>query len=266
MKKRITHELAALSELMPESVPLSAIAHDGSYQRPVNAKRVARMAATYNPALFSPIVVSLREDGLFYVVDGQHRVGMLRAVPTFVDRDIIVPCRVLRGLTVAEEAALYVTIDDLPVGLNPIQRYAAAFAANEPAAVAITEALARIGRKVGRARSDVRCVKALYWVHARGRLDSALAIADVWATATEDDSAFSAAMIKLVATFLMRVPGVDIDRAGKAFAKMRPSAVEAQLASVVGMSLETVATTMLVDLYNARLRTGRVSATGAARA
>lgn len=263
-KKALQDALKGLSTMMPVEIPGSQLKYDGSYQRPVNEKRVAVMAASFNPVMFDAIIVSKRDDGFYYVVDGQHRIAMLRTV--FAGRDVLVPCRVVEGLTREQEAALYLA---LSIGQRPLtahQRYFGALVAKASDAVAVDASVKRIGRNVGKSSCDgkkeISCVETLYKIHAWNVLDDTLAIADAWALATKDESSFSSSILKLIGTFLRRVPGVNVSRAGKAFASIRPSAIEAQLNHVVGMSTDAVATTTLVELYNRGLRSHRVAPAG----
>lgn len=77
-------------------------------QRALNQARVDRLAAEFDPELIGTPVVSDR-DGHFYVIDGQHRIEMLRQVGW---GDQQVQCWVYTGLDEAEEAEKFDRYND----------------------------------------------------------------------------------------------------------------------------------------------------------
>ncbi len=77
------------------------------YQRPVRENKLAKLMREWDPGLLDPLVVSYR-DGCFYLVDGQHRVIVLRRRN---GGDVTVPCKLYRGLTYQQEADLCYRLD-----------------------------------------------------------------------------------------------------------------------------------------------------------
>lgn len=78
------------------------------YQRNVEEQEVNRLIREWDEKLFDPLVVSFRE-GKFNVVDGQHRVSVLRKMNG--GRDVMVHCKVYSGLTYEQEAELCYKLD-----------------------------------------------------------------------------------------------------------------------------------------------------------
>lgn len=77
-------------------------------QRPLRSKKHAEwIANNFDSNLFDPLVVSYR-DGVYYVIDGQHR---LYAVKKLFGNDYLVECRIMKGLTLQEEAKLFVDLN-----------------------------------------------------------------------------------------------------------------------------------------------------------
>ena len=74
---------------------------DSSYQRNIQ-KHVSILAREWDNTKCDPLKVNYREDGNFYVWDGQHRLAALKMMG--VD---YVPCVVVVGLSRAQEAALF---------------------------------------------------------------------------------------------------------------------------------------------------------------
>lgn len=79
-----------------------------SYQRPIIDTHAKTIMKRFNWRDFLDVVVNVRENGDFFVIDGQHRVEAARRL--FGD-EIAVPCRIYYGLTLDEEAELYLAIN-----------------------------------------------------------------------------------------------------------------------------------------------------------
>lgn len=77
---------------------------DHSVQRPLDAIRVAEIAADFRPEAFSVIHVSLRDDGTRHVIDGQTRVAVTRVLGR---EEIPISAVEWRGLSRAEEAKMF---------------------------------------------------------------------------------------------------------------------------------------------------------------
>lgn len=87
-----------------KQVDSKQITSDPTYQRSIDFARVKKIADHYNPDLVNPIKVSLR-DGKYYVFDGQHTLAALKMRNG--NRDLLVECKVYRGLTQQDEAILF---------------------------------------------------------------------------------------------------------------------------------------------------------------
>lgn len=78
-------------------------------QRPLrNPRHAEKIAKNFNKNLFDPLVVSYR-DSVYYVIDGQHR---LYAVKKLFGDNHLVECRIMKGLTLQEEATLFVELNE----------------------------------------------------------------------------------------------------------------------------------------------------------
>lgn len=78
-----------------------------AYQRGVSPLRVQKIIKDFDPLKLDPIKVVYR-DGKYYVYDGQHR---LVAMIKMFGRECNVPCLLLRGLSVKEEAIMFANQD-----------------------------------------------------------------------------------------------------------------------------------------------------------
>jgi hypothetical protein len=79
--------------------------------RPPKQAKIDKYAQHFDPAALGVIEVSARPRGRFVVLDGQHRVTMLRDKLGWNNGQEIL-CRVHRGLSHADECALFVMLND----------------------------------------------------------------------------------------------------------------------------------------------------------
>lgn len=95
---------------------------------------------SFNKNIFRPIDVSLRDDGKYYVVDGQHRVTMakIRGITSLF-------CVVHIGLTYQEEARLFDLLNNEYKKTNPEQSFKALLEAEMPEIVDIKNIVEDIG-------------------------------------------------------------------------------------------------------------------------
>lgn len=87
-------------------VPLKDMRIDISYQRYVNVQRVKKIAKEWDDMKANLIHVSLRQDGLYYVMDGNHT----RLAAETVGKDTL-PSRVYVGLTREDEARIFTELN-----------------------------------------------------------------------------------------------------------------------------------------------------------
>jgi len=88
-----------------KELPVSALIVDIMVQRTqFDQKRVENIVAKFNKAALGVITVSERDDGTLVIVDGWHRWEAVRRV---TDNQGVLDCEVFSGLTLAEEAQLF---------------------------------------------------------------------------------------------------------------------------------------------------------------
>lgn len=87
-----------------EWIYVADIRIDPAAQRALREPWVKAQVPLFDPDQLGYIVVSLRKDGFYYAIDGQHRVELIRAVGW---GDQKVACEVFRGLTQAQEAEVF---------------------------------------------------------------------------------------------------------------------------------------------------------------
>lgn len=89
-------------------VPLSELDIDIDVQRALMPSRLRKMIKTFDPAGVGELLVSQREDGSHFIIDGQHRKVVLEQVDGYSHAS----CEVLNGLSKRDEARLFLMRND----------------------------------------------------------------------------------------------------------------------------------------------------------
>lgn len=187
------------------AIPVADIFTDHTYQRPLDRCRAEAMAEAFDQRLLGVIEVSDRgsdQHPRYAVVEGQHRWAavMLR------DPNAAIAARVHSGLTIAEEAQLFLGIDVQRRRLTTWHRWKARRAQHDPDVAMIEATVARVGLRVDEAPKDghVRCTAMLEKI-ARSRgghallRDSLKLLHDTWGPQL---GAYDSALVGGMATFL----------------------------------------------------------------
>lgn len=162
---------------MTEEIELKYIAVDKlitelPYQRPI---RKAKVKTAFDPVLCQPITVSFR-GGRYNVVDGQHRVFRARRdEPGFR-----MPCRVLRKLSAADEAAIFVKLNGDSSTPTRLENLIAAIEAGHEGPVAIKAELDKHGRQLGSSKGQIRAAVELETAQTKNVLPQVLSVACAW--------------------------------------------------------------------------------------
>lgn len=110
-----------------KQVKSDMILSDEFYQRPIDMRRVKKMANNYNPNLLNPVKVSFRE-GKYYVFDGQHTLAMLKMIN---GDPCAVGCKIYRGLSREDEARLFAAQNGISRSVESIEKFKALYAAGD---------------------------------------------------------------------------------------------------------------------------------------
>lgn len=188
-------------------VDINKIKTDPTYQRVLNAERVASMVNNYSPSLVRLPFVSRRKDGSIYAYDGQHTIAMLKALG--VTGEINVYCN--DGLTQQQEADEFIRLNangwegrlQVPV----CTRFDAAIVAKRPEQLEIKSIAQSLGLDVGSKAHAIRAIEALSYAHANGNLKKTLFTLHTWCP--EDRRRFDNALIRGVSAFYSKYPDAD---------------------------------------------------------
>lgn len=128
------------------TLPAHVLRLGAPYQRPTDMARVDTYAKTFDPSRLEIIDVSLRNDGTYWVVDGQHRVHAARKA----EYGDMLLCKVNTGLTLEQEAERYVRLNKDRKNPTKLELFWARFIAGDEHVVAIKQIVEDEGFKVAK--------------------------------------------------------------------------------------------------------------------
>lgn len=200
-------------------VPVAQITRDQRVNtRPVDEAWVSRRVRNFHPEALGIPAVSLRSDGTFVVLDGQHRVALHRlAVP---DSGLaMLECSIYEGLDLAQEAGLVVLLND-GRPLKAVNKFLARVTEGEPVACQVTEIAERCSFRIAAnpGKDAITAVSTLERVHrtdlkhSKGAPPEVLertlsTIAEAWAHAP--GATHEAVIGGIGALYLMHGPAID---------------------------------------------------------
>jgi len=141
-----------------EEIPIDGI-RIPSYQRVLDEQRVLRIIRKFNPLKMNALIISKRDDGAYYVIDGQHRMVVLQrlGIPSAV-------CMVIEGLTEEQEAELFRSQNDEVRTPTIYDRHHAGVVANDLNDITLAMKLEKHGYKIHRSKGT-RLISAITTLH-----------------------------------------------------------------------------------------------------
>lgn len=149
-----------------ELIPLVDLLVDYNYQRPPREQWAKQEAKRLNERLLGTLEVSERDDGTFYVMDGQGRVQLL----TFAGKTHA-RCNVHHGLTPQQEASFFRKFNRERSTVKPYHDFRAALYEGDEEAIRIDQTVESFGLKVvpgGGSTNGIASVGALKAIYRRG--------------------------------------------------------------------------------------------------
>lgn len=246
---------------------------DARPQRPFDEAHANRIARKFDPTLVGLLQVSRRPEG-YYVIDGQHR----RAAAIMVERgDVPLPCYVVDGLAVADEAHRFVGINATAKKPHTLDTFRVRVVAEDPAAVEITNILDAAGLRLEVSGLDgtitaIAAVEAVYFGRGTKKLgepnpelliDVLAVLGDAWG---KDRDAYDSTIIKAMGVLLGRHGGrINKERLAHLLAKSGTAAQLIGRAKSLGdatrKSAPVAAVQVMTEIYNHSLRSGRIKET-----
>ena len=142
-------------------IPKTELEVDPAYQRNrINQRRVDTLTRFWDWIACGCLVVALRDDNKWFVVDGQHR--KLAADQRSDIHEL--PCLVFETTSRREEAVSFLAINQGRVGVGSLDRYRAQLLSGDRTASAVEAMLRSTGHRAGDKPSarTVSCVQCLY--------------------------------------------------------------------------------------------------------
>lgn len=255
-----------------EPVTITSLKFDtadwGGYQRHVSDKAVNRIVHGFNPAMFEPITVSMREDGTMWVIDGHHRA----VAASRMGRETV-PARVIYGLDRTGEAELFRELAKSRLPLSKVDEHNAALSSKDPEAIAVQAVLDDRGfylvsgntsafREIGDDPFPIMAVGAVYWVYRLDHGETLGKVLDVvrgaWATVSPADGLRQSMIRGLGIVLHTRKDEVDIDRLVTALGRTSPISIranaQAEIAVNTRMSAPNAYALTIAREYNKGLR------------
>lgn len=128
-----------------KQLPVSTLQVDPRIQRPLDRRRVVKIATELNRDALGVITVSRRLNGEHIVIDGQHRTEAVRTAGYGGGN---IQCRIFTGLTLAEEAEMFRLLNNTAKP-QYLDTFRVRVIEGDPTAVASADILDRHGWKVG---------------------------------------------------------------------------------------------------------------------
>lgn len=230
---------------------VSDIGIDYSYQRELDESRVNAMAKAFDESRIGVPVVSIRKDGSYVVLDAQHRLEAMRRAG---HQNMKVMCEVHNGLSLKDEATLYLKLNGGRKAVGTHDRYKARLTAHEPIAIEFTKIVESLGLRLGRVggKATICAIHSIETVHRRrGNLEITLSVLKRWGAG--DIAAFDGELIKDMSGFLLnRKEEIDTNDLVSRLNRIDPGHV---LRKIKAMSdavndRDLAADTVLRDIYN----------------
>lgn len=130
---------------LSSSVKANDLLVDFSYQRVVSDKKVKAIIKNFNKNAVGVVTLSIRENGDLYIIDGQHRVEALKALGKG-DDDI--NAIILFDLSVADEAELFVIMNEVRTKPMRTDLHKASAASGDVSSIEIDEVLSSLNLKI----------------------------------------------------------------------------------------------------------------------
>ena len=138
-------------------IPIDKLKVDIRVQRELQETHVDKLHKKFDPAAFGRISVSPREDGYYYVQDGQHRVALAKAVGLTE-----VPCIVHSLESLRDEGRAFIKINENSAKITGVDKYRIGVASEVVEYLRIKECVDYAGLRIGTGINAINCVSCIY--------------------------------------------------------------------------------------------------------
>jgi hypothetical protein len=146
-------------------------------QRPFNKAHAENIANNFDPDKFEPIIVTRPNgEGVYHIVEGQHRKAGLEIFASRLNRDgyggnELAPCRIVDHADPHRAAEIWLGINKGRKAISAVVEFLVAVEAKREEEVAINDIVRKCGYSVGqntKKKNTVAAVGALRKVHSKG--------------------------------------------------------------------------------------------------
>lgn len=246
-----------------KELPQNLLILDFTYQRSLNHTRIDKMIKNFDESLIGTITVAKRSNGTFAVIDGQHRLAVLKA-KTFPT----IPCMVYPEMSVQEEAQMFAYLNSYKQKISPLDMFWALIGSGDEKQRQILNAIENNGFEVAKragARKNMKSLIAAIGMIQRIEKNYGLDILNqtlklingVW---PENGEALTGQFLLGLAIFINRFkdnPKFSLDTAKKNFMPLVPETVLTRArnqAKIYNLDVPRVVTDILFESYNKNLK------------
>lgn len=239
------------------------------YGRPLSVPKVQRLARSFELEAIGTLYLSLRSDGQYAILDGQHRIAAAR-----LRGHTKLPALVFIDLSYEQEAALYFKFATVNQQTS-LDKFRARLEANEPLAKDIEDILNSLGLHVsfsGQAEGGVQAIstlESLFRKGGRGHLRAVLTT--IYRTWQGAPRAYNSGILNGLSGFILRYDkltiqddGVKLDwsRLVQTLSHLTPDALIAKASQLKGILSQSESNTatgqVILSEYNRGLKTKRL--------
>ena len=138
-------------------IPIDKLKVDIRVQRELQDTHVTRLQKKFDPAAFGRLSVSPREDGYYYVQDGQHRLALAKAVGLTE-----VPCIIHSLESLRDEGRAFIKINENSAKISGIDKYRIGVASEVVEYLRVKECVDYAGLRIGTGVNAINCVSSIY--------------------------------------------------------------------------------------------------------
>ena len=220
---------ADTSETIGARIPLKEMIVDSEYQGHVNEILVEKISKNWKDSAAGAIILNLREDNTYAVLDGQHRV--LAAQKRGVTE---LNALVFIGKSRQEEAELFVQLN-FKHNVRPFDRFRANLMAGKIVEKNIVAILRELGLKLSEHpnktnEGGVRCIVALkniYELHGGPHLKTVMGVLQAaFAQYPDKGKAYGDEAVKGTSQFIFRYPEADISKLIQRMSVYAPTTIQ----------------------------------------
>jgi hypothetical protein len=191
-------------------LPVELLKIDRTRQRRLGKSKVNDIVKHFNRAALGTLIVVRRKDGNYYVADGQHRLAACRIVGMAT-----VPCTVHEGLSLVEEAELFLECNNRRKNPSRIDNFVVKLGAGHQDAIDIKEIVEGLGLKLNLSNTSgskdnagISAIGALEYIYERAGKNGLRRILHIAKTSWPSDRvAFQAGPLRGLYVFIEKYDG-----------------------------------------------------------